>query len=144
MRPLERQRFDLLLEEIIDELPEALHRLLEEAPLIVEDRPSRRLLEQLGVELDFDAEAETLCGLHSGTPLTERSVAGGHDMPEMIHIFREGIVEHAGGWDEGVDEDGMMCGGTAAISTQIRITLLHEIGHHFGLGEEDLAQLGYE
>ncbi|HMN96314.1 MAG TPA: metallopeptidase family protein [Phycisphaerales bacterium] len=140
MTPRERERFDRLLEEILAAIPPALHELLEEAPVLVDDRPSRALLRELGI----DAEQETLCGLHSGTPLTERSFQQGFDMPETIHLFREGIIEQAGGWDERFDEEGAPMGGEAAVREEIRITLLHEIGHHFGLDEDDLARLGYE
>jgi predicted Zn-dependent protease with MMP-like domain len=49
-------------------------------------------------------------------------------------LFRVGILEQAGGWEAGED----------AIVEEIRITLLHEIGHQFGLDEEDLRRLGYE
>ena len=59
------------------------------------------------------------------------------------HLFREGIIEQAGGWEESEDENGRLQGGEAAITEEIRITLLHEIGHHFGLGEEELEELGY-
>jgi predicted Zn-dependent protease with MMP-like domain len=135
----ERKRFDGLLERVLDSLPDRLHELLEEAPLIVEDRPSRALVEELGL----DEEDELLCGLHSGTPLTERSVDHS-DLPETIHIFREGIVEQAGGWAPRRDEEGRWVGGLDAVAREIRITVLHEIGHHFGLGEDDLAELGYE
>jgi predicted Zn-dependent protease with MMP-like domain len=64
-------------------------------------------------------------------------------MPEVITLFREGILDEAGGWDEWTDEDGSELGGAARIRREIRVTLLHEIGHHFGLGEEDLERLGY-
>jgi predicted Zn-dependent protease with MMP-like domain len=136
----ERQRFDELLERVLAELPDRLHDLLEEAPLIVEDRPSARLLEELGIDDDEDL----LCGLHSGTPLTERSVTDESDLPETIHLYREGIVEHAGGWKRHRDEEGTWTGGEAALLREIRITVLHEIGHHFGLDEEDLEELGYD
>jgi predicted Zn-dependent protease with MMP-like domain len=136
----ERQRFDELLERVLADLPPRLHELLEEAPLIVEDRPSRRIMEELGI----DDEQDILCGLHTGTPLTERSVTDEGDLPTTIHIFREGIVDHAGGWDRAQDEDGSWYGGEEALLREIRITVLHEIGHHFGLEEDDLAELGYE
>ncbi len=139
MTAAERRRFDALLERVLDSLPQRLHELLEEAPLIVEDRPSRKLME----ELDVDEEDELLCGLHSGTPLTERSVEHS-DMPETIHIFREGILEQAGGWTPRRDEEGKWIGGVDALAREIRITILHEMGHHFGLDEDDLAELGYE
>jgi predicted Zn-dependent protease with MMP-like domain len=139
MRRAERERFDELLEAALGALPPKLHALLDEAPLIVDDRPTPEMMEELGV----DEHTESLCGLHSGVPLTERSVAAGHEPPETIHLFREGIVEQAGGWDEWQDEDGAWWGGEAKIAEEIRITLLHEIGHHFGLSEEDLDELGY-
>jgi len=141
VRTRERERFDRLFEEVLAELPEEVHRLLDECPIVLEDRPSRRLLEELGL----DPDDELLCGLHSGVPLTERSV----DRPEasdVIQLFREGIVEMAGGWEEnhedGGDESGPF-GGIARIRREIRITILHEIGHHFGLDEDDLERLGY-
>jgi predicted Zn-dependent protease with MMP-like domain len=124
-----RETFDRWLEEELDRLPPRILALLDEAPLIVDDRPSPELLDELGI----DEDEEVLCGLHSGTPLTERTVESGYDHPETIHLFREGIVAEAGG----------RRAGEAAIREQIRITLLHEIGHHFGLEEEDLEGLGY-
>ncbi|HRP61813.1 MAG TPA: metallopeptidase family protein [Phycisphaerales bacterium] len=139
MNPAERERFDALLEEVLDCLPQRLHDLLEEAPLIVEDHPSPELLAELGI----DGEDESLCGLHSGTPLTDRSVSQGSDLPETIHIFREGIIEHAGGWEPWEDEEGNVWGGEDEVFEEIRITILHEIGHHFGLDEDELEQLGY-
>lgn len=136
MKPAERERFDALLEDVLGRLPAALHNLIEEAPLIVEDHPS----EELKRELDIEHNDE-LCGLHTGVPLTERSVEA-PDL-EFIHLFREGIVEMAGGWDEGLDDAGEPIGGENSIREEIRITILHEIGHHFGLDEDDLERLGY-
>jgi predicted Zn-dependent protease with MMP-like domain len=139
MRPPERARFDALLEEVLAALPPRLLRLLDEAPLVVDDRPPRELLRQLGM----DPADEDLCGLHTGTPLTLRSVEHAHDLPETVHLFREGIVEEAGGWREWEDEEGNRGGGADAVRREIRITLLHELGHHFGLEEDDLEGLGY-
>jgi len=130
MRGQERQRFDALLERVLEALPQRLRDLLEQAPLIVEDYPDPKLLAELGM----DPVVESLCGLHSGVPLTERSVSDGHDEPVTIHIFREPIIDEAGGWEAGEE----------AVQEEIRITVLHEIGHHFGLEEEDLEALGYE
>ncbi len=127
----ERARFDRLLDEVLAELPPEVHELLEEVPVIVEDEPSAKLLREM--EMDED---EFLCGLHWGVPLTERSVeSSGH--PENIWLFRGPIVDLAAmEADRRVptDED---------LRDQVRITLLHEIGHHFGLDEDDLARLGY-
>lgn len=113
----------------MDALPDRLLEMLEETPLIVDDVPEPSLLTELGLEDDPIG----ICGLHSGVPLTERSVEDPWAM-ETIHLFRRGIIEHAGGDDAG-DGD---------LRREIRITLLHEIGHHYGLDEDDLAELGFD
>ncbi|MFK7961314.1 MAG: metallopeptidase family protein [Phycisphaerales bacterium] len=129
LTPSRRAAFDALLEAVLETLPPALHELLEEAPLIVDDVPSPEMLAELGME----DVPEELCGLHSGVPITERSVED-VGWPETIHLFRVGIIEHAGG-PEALEAD---------LREEIRITLLHEIGHHFGLDEDDLERLGYD
>lgn len=137
-----RDRFDAILESVLDTLPERLHDLLEEVPLIVEDQPADDLIKLLAREAGEDeAQAlaempDSLCGLHTGIALTERSVESSADLPDHIQIFRRGIVARAGGW-EGT-------GAPDAIAQEIRITILHEIGHHFGLDEDDLYELGYD
>ena len=129
MSPDERQRFDDLLEHVLRALPARLHDLLEEAPLIVDDRPDAELAADLELE-----HTDELCGLHTGTPLTERSIEDAPLAPEIIQLFRQGIVAAAGGWRAGDD----------AVAHEIRITVLHEVGHHFGLEEDDLEELGYD
>ncbi len=123
----DRDRFDAILERVIAALPRRLLELLDEAPLVVEDAPTDALLESLGL----DPQVDDLCGLHSGASIMERSVSHSGELPERMEIFRRGILDAAGGWDD------------AAIEEEIRITILHEIGHHFGLSEEDLERLGY-
>lgn len=142
MTNAERERFDALLEEVIEGLPDRLHAMLEEVPLIVDDRPEPELVQRLAQEFGEDLSApdaaeefaSELCGLHSGPMITERSVEDAGVVPEDIRIFREGIINLAGGWAAGDD----------AIYEEIAVTLLHEIGHHFGLDEEDLEALGFE
>lgn len=148
MSPQDRARFDALLEESLENLPPKLHALLEEVPLVVDDHPEPALARELYDELGHD-ESETLaeftqglCGLHSGVPLTEQSVTRSGDLPTSIRIFREGIVHMAGGWDVAPDEDPQEVEDT--VYEEIMITLLHEIGHHFGLSEADLERLGYD
>lgn len=134
-----RARFDSIVESVLAALPASIHALLEESPLIVEDAPSRALLRKLGMDpLDDD-----LCGLHTGVAITERSVMQSGELPDVIQIFRAGILDAAGGWDEWIDESGEALGGALRVEREIRVTILHEIGHHFGLTEEDLARLGY-
>lgn len=134
MNQPERDRFDALLEQVIADLPEPLRRLIDEVPVVVLDQPTPDLL--VGLEPMDDEEAELLCGLHSGIAITHRSVENSGELPEAIHLFRRGIIDLAGGWD-GPD------GGEDAVREEICVTLLHEIGHHFGLDEDDLDRLGY-
>ena len=129
LSPPQRRRFDRLLDQVVSELPEHLMELLEEVPVVVEDEPSRKLKRELGLEDDED-----LCGLHSGVALTQRSVERSGDLPSQIMLFRGPIMRQAAERDEPSLE---------ALEQEIRITLHHEIGHHFGLGEDDLEQLGY-
>lgn len=116
-----------MFEDVLDSLPGHLHELIERVPVIVEDRASRKLLVSLGMDPDED----DLFGLHTGVPMTEKSVEG-EAVPgeDYILIFREPILDAAGG-------------DPVALEREIRVTLLHEIGHQFGLDEDDLADLGY-
>ena len=126
-----RHRFDQLLDEVISALPKDLQRLLDEVSLVVDDHPSPKLLAKLGKNHPYG-----LCGLYTGIPLTRRSTQHSGVLPDNIYIFRDGIIEseisHSGKID------------AAVLKQNIRKTVLHEIGHHFGLSEEDLRQLGYQ
>lgn len=128
-----RQQFDDLLESLLAELPEHLLALLDEVPLIVEDEPSDLLL----AELDIDRRTGDLCGLHWGIALTQRSNLQSGTMPDRIMMFRGPIIRLAQSKSLARRDP------LASLLEQIRITLLHEIGHHFGLDEDDLAELGY-
>jgi len=129
-----QKRFDALLERQLASLPQRVRAVLDEVPLHVMDEPDRLILKDLGVEpADMDDAVEELCGLHTGFMLTERPLEMDALLPDEIHLFRRGIALMAGGWN--ADDE--------TVAEQIRITLLHEIGHHFGLEEEDLDELGY-
>ncbi len=134
MGPRAREMFDRILDAEVASLPAALHELLGEVPLIVDDEPSGALLESLGME----AGLEDLCGLHEGRPLTERSVEDGPMVPDRMMLFRGPIMRLAGYVGADPSEAALR-----ELKEQVRITLLHEIGHHFGLDEADLAALGY-
>jgi predicted Zn-dependent protease with MMP-like domain len=132
--PKFRKRFDALLERELESLPDHVLAVLDEVPLHVMDEPDRLILKDLGVEPDdMDDAVEELCGLHTGFMLTERAIELDAVLPTEIHLFRRGIALMAGGWN--ADDE--------TVAEQIRITLLHEIGHHFGLEEDDLDELGY-
>ena len=140
MEQVDRERFDALVEQEVALLPYAIQLLLQETPLLVEDEPAEDVLREFGLGA---ADADGICGLHSGVNILEKSVEDLPDLPETIFVYRRGILALAGGWDAGVDEDGNSIGGTERISQEIRITILHEVGHHFGLDEDDLDKLGF-
>jgi predicted Zn-dependent protease with MMP-like domain len=132
----QRERFDALVAEAVDELPEALADMLEEMPLIVLDCPEPGMLKDLGLDPNDEVAANELCGLHTGYMNTELSIEHTGVLPSQVHLFRDGIVALAGGWG-GKDADDR-------VYEQIMVTLLHEIGHQMGLDEDDLRELGYE
>ncbi|MFW5681856.1 MAG: metallopeptidase family protein [Phycisphaeraceae bacterium] len=129
----DRNLFDTLLEKHLTALPERYATFLDEVPLVVEDRPSRELLD----EMDMD-DGDDLCGLHSGVPMTDRSVEDHATIPDQIMLFREPIFRMArlASRSRRARRD--------ELDRQIRITLLHELGHHLGLDEDQLEELGYE
>ncbi|MFU8829752.1 MAG: metallopeptidase family protein [Phycisphaerales bacterium] len=147
MNPDLRARFDALVERVVETLPEPVLAIFDEVPLIVDDRPDRALVRKLAVDFDIPDDPEEheqfameLCGLHSGRMITERSVEDPSDVPEDIRIYREGIVGIAGGWEQDLTAEEI----DRLVEEQIRVTILHEVGHHFGLEEEDLEELGYD
>lgn len=118
--------FERLVQEAIARLPARWRLTIEsEVPVRVEKRPPRKLLRELGMEQD-----ELLLGLHQGIPLTERHIEDNATLPDAITLFKEDI--------EDASED------RQDLIEQVRITLLHELGHHFGLDEDDLERLGYD
>ncbi len=122
-RRFTRSAFEELVRRALGEIPPRFRARLDNVTVEIQDRPQLRLLRQLGM-----SEEETLYGYYEGTPLTER---GPEDEPlysDRILIFRDPLEE-----DFGDDAD--------EIVRQIRITVLHEIGHHFGLEDADMDHL---
>jgi len=118
------------LERVLAELPPAVHRLLEQVPLHVEDYPPPEVLKEKGMD-----DPDELCGLFTGVALTERSVEDSGRLPDVVTIYRLGILAAAR------DEDGRVRAGR--LREEIRITILHELAHFHGLDEEQLEELGY-
>ena len=106
--------FERLVEEAIDGVPAPFAAALEEVAVVIEDRAP--------------AELGRLYGLYTGVPLTEgRDVAG--ELPPRIAIYMRPLLED--------------CRDAAELVEQVRVTVLHELGHHLGLDEERLDELGY-
>ena len=119
-----KQAFGDLVERALFGLPEQFARFLDEVPVEVRDRPMPAQLKKLGMR-----QGDLLLGLYHGRPRTERSVEDHGRLPDVIYIFQDPIEQVSAG-----EED---------LIEQVRKTVLHEIGHHFGLSEQDLADLGY-
>jgi predicted Zn-dependent protease with MMP-like domain len=125
-----RDYFDAQVDWVLDHCPPQVHELLEEVAMYVEDHPPRRLMQEMGVRRRRD-----LCGLHTGIPLTERSVLISGVPTNAIYLYREGILWLATDQRGRIDQE--------ELRRQIRITLLHELGHYHGLDEDELEALGY-
>jgi predicted Zn-dependent protease with MMP-like domain len=116
-----RERFEELVADALDSIPPDLAVHMENVAVFVEDRPTR---EQLA------GRPGTLFGLYEGVQLTDRTplnYAG--VMPDRVTIFQGPLCEYAR------DE--------AELAHQIRVTVIHEIAHHFGIDDTRLRELGW-
>jgi len=110
---------------ILDRLPAEFRRRLDNLAIVIEKRPKKSQLEELGL----DARHHTLYGLYQGTPLPERSVVHPPLLPDKITIFSEPLLRNFSD--------------PAERREQLRLTLLHEIAHYFGMDEAEIENLGY-
>jgi predicted Zn-dependent protease with MMP-like domain len=122
---LSRAEFERLVAQAVESLPRKFLRRLENVDVVVEDEPTEEDLELAGIE-----PGGTLLGLYHGVPQSQRGPWYGNLLPDRIVIYRRPI--------EAVARD------RREIRKEIRITIMHEIGHYFGLAEDDLAEAGYE
>jgi predicted Zn-dependent protease with MMP-like domain len=120
-----KKEFAELVEAALSGLPAQFAEFLEEVPVEIHTRPSVKLLREMGMEDD-----ELLMGLYRGVERTRRSVEDSGRLPDVIYVFQE---DHE-----------LVCDSRKQLVDEVRITVLHEIGHHFGMTEEDLARLGYD
>ena len=125
-----REFFDEHVEFVVGELPQEVKDFMERVPLFVEDFPSPQVLRKMRIR-----HPANLLGLYSGVPLIERSVDQTRMMSDVIHIYRLGILTSSRSRTGSINE--------AELRKQIRKTILHEYGHHVGLNERDLRDLGY-
>ena len=106
------ERFEALVAEALDSIPE----------------PLARRIDNVVVQVEEDSD-EGLLGLYEGIPLTERDDYGGLAMPDQITIFRLPILA------ESASE--------AEVVEQVRVTVIHEVAHHFGIDDDRLDELGW-
>ena len=117
-----RDRFRRLVSEALDTIPRRFQQHLENVAIVVEDEPSPDLLAEMEIE-----PPDTLFGLYQGTPLTERRWDHGNTLPDRITIF-QGPIEDVSETDD-------------EVVTEIGETLIHEVGHLFGLSEEEIEDI---
>lgn len=111
--------FDELVAEVLEELPPEIRERIDNVVFVIEDWPSPSILRKA------KARRECLLGFYEGIPLSERGAWYNLALPDRIFIFRKPIELH--------------CRLTGrSLREEIRRTLLHEIGHHFGMSEEEL------
>jgi predicted Zn-dependent protease with MMP-like domain len=117
-----RARFDDLVADALAGIPRRFRDAMQNITIAVEAEPSPDLLREMDIE-----PPDTLFGLYQGTPLTERPWGHGNALPDRILLF-QGPHER-----EAEDEDDLVA--------SIAETLIHEIGHYFGLSEEEIEAI---
>ncbi len=111
---LDRAGFEALVDEALDEIPAEIASQVHNVVVLVEDEPP--------------ADEPDLLGVYEGVSLTERT-ADHTGLPDRITVFRRPLLE--------------MCETPEELVREVRITVVHEIAHHFGIGDDRLHELGY-
>ena len=119
---MDRARFERLVAEAVDKLPDEFHEKLANIDVVVERQPTFRQLAEAGLK-----SGETLLGLYEGIPQTERGRYYGLVVPDKITIFQRPIEAQ--------------CRNDVETRSHIRGTVLHEIAHHFGIDDDRLRRL---
>jgi predicted Zn-dependent protease with MMP-like domain len=117
-----REDFERHVTDALATIPRRFRNAMRNIAIVVEDEPSEQLLREMEIE-----PPDTLFGLYQGTPLTERHWDHGNALPDQILLF-QGPHER-----EAQDDDDLI--GSVAE------TLIHEIGHYFGLSEEEIEEI---
>ena len=117
-----RAAFERLVVEAIALIPKRFRREIRNLAVIVEDEPSPALLDEMEIE-----PPDSLYGLYQGTPLTERTSSYGNTLPDRITLYQKPIEEDCEDEDE--------------VRAVIGETLIHEVGHYFGLSEEEIEEI---
>jgi predicted Zn-dependent protease with MMP-like domain len=117
-----RAAFERLVTEAVTLIPKRFRREMRNLALVVEDEPSPATLAAMEIE-----PPDSLYGLYEGTPLPERTWAFGNNLPDRVTLFQKPIEEDCEDEDE--------------VRAVIGETLIHEIGHYFGLSEEEIEAI---
>jgi predicted Zn-dependent protease with MMP-like domain len=118
-----RDTFETLVAEAVDSLPDEIADWLDNVAIVVGSQPTPRQLADAGLGPD-----DLLLGLYVGVPKTHRGFTYGEIVPDKIVIFQRPIEQ--------------VCRTPSQVREQVRRTVLHEIGHHFGMDEGQLRAAG--
>jgi predicted Zn-dependent protease with MMP-like domain len=122
---MDTDTFRALVQDAIDSLPDEFLHFMENVDVVVQRFPTRRQLAAVGLKSRY-----SLLGLYEGTPLTERGSAYSLVLPDKVTIFQAPILAICA-----TDED---------IRQEIQDTVIHELGHHFGIDETRMSELEAE
>ena len=117
-----RSEFDQRVKDAIETIPKRFRRAVKNLAIVVEDEPSAATLEEMEIE-----PPDSLFGLYQGTPLTERTWGYGNTLPDRITLYQAPIEDASEN-----EDDLVICIGE---------TLIHELGHYFGLSEEEIEEI---
>jgi predicted Zn-dependent protease with MMP-like domain len=117
-----REEFRALVDEALASIPDDFRNAMRNIAIVIEDEPPLETLADVGLE-----PPDTLFGLYQGTPLPERQWAHGNVLPDKISLYQQ-VIE-----DASEDEDDLI--------VCIGETLIHEVGHYFGLSEEQIEEI---
>jgi predicted Zn-dependent protease with MMP-like domain len=118
---MDREAFEELVGEALDGLPIPFAELLENIVIQVRDEPDPGTIEDLGL----DPARSTLFGLYTGVPLEHRGGFYGNVLPDVVFLYRGPLLR--------------ACCTPEELRRQVRLTLLHELGHHFGFSDAEMA-----
>jgi len=120
MLRMSHRDFELVVQEALETIPDDLQAAIENVAVTVEDEPSDEDLLSVGLDPEYD----TLLGLYQGIPLPEREPSNYMSLPDRIFVYRLPLLE--------------ACSSRRELLREIRDTVIHELGHYFGLPEEEL------
>lgn len=122
---MNRKRFEKLVEEALERIPEGFRQAMGNVAIVVDDWPEPALMEEM-----YGDPETYVYGLFTGTPLPEQHVEDMADLPAVIHLYQAALEA-----DFGDDP--------AELEQELEITLVHEIAHFMGFDEDQLEELGY-
>ena len=121
--PPSAEEIEAIARGTLERLPPPFSDSIGDIVLLVQDFADDSTLEQMGIDDPFE-----LSGLYEGVPLTERSVEQSGTMPERIFLYRRPILDE---WADGEE----------TLEHLVAHVLIHEVGHHFGLSDDDIHAL---